>query len=216
MRFDHLAVLVLWRNSNGMPRATLLPQSRLARTADHDLLLQTAIGRRATECGRDKSARAISGVASQAQADWRAKTHRDTWTLWRNAAPDRRNHGTARLTMCVPHAHAHAQTQAQALHHVSTRCRAQPCLRPEARLAKLFTDSHTRRCPLEDDEATPTRGRATELPQALRCNQLLRMACVSLGARRILDMHSLLKPTLTPRSGGRSRWSEQRWSARSR
>ena len=41
--------------------------------------------RRATECG-DKSARAISGVASQAQADWRAKTHRDTWTLWRNSA----------------------------------------------------------------------------------------------------------------------------------
>ena len=39
--------------------------------------------------------------------------------------------------MFVPH--AHAQTQAQALQDVSTRCRAQPCLRPKARLAKRFT-----------------------------------------------------------------------------
>ena len=37
--------------------------------------------------------------------------------------------------MFVPHAHA----QTQALHYVSTRCRAQTCLRPKARLARRFT-----------------------------------------------------------------------------
>ena len=69
------------------------------------------------------------------------------------------------------------------------------------------TDSHTRRCPLERDEATPTRVRTTELPEALRCNQLLRMACAPLRASKTLDMRSLLEPALTPRSSGRSRYA---------
>ena len=73
-----------------------------------------------------------------------------------------------------------------------------------------------RRCPLEDDEAPPTRGRTTETPQALRCNKLLRMACVSLGARGILDMRSLLKPALTPKAADARAGASSAGSALSR
>ena len=41
--FDHSAVLVLWCNSCGIPRETLLQQSRFGSATDHDLLLQTAM-----------------------------------------------------------------------------------------------------------------------------------------------------------------------------